>query len=147
MFSLIKPNSLFEYFFNEIAQRTYVFYYSFLFHQILSLICGSFSLIFSISTFAILLLINQDAPLGYVVPLLAILFTVIVIFVKPQKFKAQYLKAFRTLDKCCLEIIAAFSSSEDAGEDDEQRTNSGQMLNMIIKLKGEVENSLTIDEE
>ncbi len=94
----------------EHISRTYVLYYSYVVHTALNMFCKILGLIFSVASFAMQVLSDicgkcKDPYSSHYHPLmgislsfLAVIFVIIIVYVKPHKRAAQYLNAWRFMN-------------------------------------------------
>lgn len=97
--------------------RTYVFYYSYVIHTALNMFCKIMGLIFSVASFAMQVLSdvcgkNYDQitkcyhPLmGISISFLAVIFVIIIVYVKPHKKAAQYLITWRSMNNHYYQLL------------------------------------------
>lgn len=120
--------------FVDLVKRTFVFYYSYAIQNTLAILCNLFSLIFSIIAFIKLI----DNQINNIISLLAIIFVVIAIYVKPHLRSMQYLRAWLKMDKLVLSTIGKLRPTlSDADLDD--------LFNSIGEQRRVIEFSITAD--
>ncbi len=94
----------------EHITRTYVLYYSYVVHTALNMFCKIIGLILSVASFAMQVLSDilekcgdpysrfYHPLMGISLSFLAVIFVIIIVYVKPHKRAAQYLNAWRSMN-------------------------------------------------
>ncbi len=132
----VTQNEIHKELFNDLAKRTFVFYYSYALQNIIAILCNLFALIFSIVS----LIGFQDDEVNEIISLFAVIFVVITIYIKPQKRSHYYLLAWRKMEKLTLDTLRHLECGNDTSETNKYFDNVSDQREMI-------ERSITADDD
>jgi hypothetical protein len=135
---------VFKIHFKNIADRTYVFYYSYCLQTIITLLCNLFSLVFSIATF-LSIAVEQNDDTNYIVSMITIVIVAVTIYLRPQRRSSQYLHAYRKYNKHSQELLIAFLSLNPT--DLEDVNNGYKIMNDSVEYSHSIESLLTSDDD
>lgn len=125
----------------ELVHRTYVLYYSYAIQNIIAILCDLCGLVFSVATF----IMAPESQSGKLIALLAVIFVVIVIFVKPHRRSSQYLKAWREMDYLTVEALQKLAGVTSVSP--ERVEEIAKILKYVAERRAKIERSISADEE
>ena len=132
-----------EYLF-DLADRTSVFYLSFVLNNVIFLTCGLFGLIFSVAT----LVLSETSLCSqysctpfetFVLSFLAIIFVIVVLYVKPQGHCREYLLAWRKMNAHTQKLL-----QKDFNRLSKKKVD--KLIEKSVKFRSKIERSLNSDE-
>ena len=130
-----------EELFEDLANRTFVFYYSFVLQNIIGIICDLFSFVYSVVTFV--QIANDDANI--IVSLFAILFVIMIIYLKPHRRSSQYLNAWRAMESLSQDTLHKLelnTQPQSAGS-----VQNRPLFEEVTKRRAQIEASISTDTE